>query len=294
MTKWSALGELETCHSGAGWTRSAPRTTLGTVKTTERDQSKAAFDLLWGAHRSGRTIASLPEDVRPRTRAEGYAVQRHLEDHTSEVVGWKIAATSKAGQEHICVDGPLAGRVLAERVVGDGGTIALTGNSMCLIEQEFAFRMSTTVLPRDTAYSMDEVLEHAGELLLSLEVPSSRFQDVTAVGAAQIIADNACASDLVVAPAADQDWKGADLAGHEVRATSSSGSVHEGIGNRVLGDPKAALAWLVNELSGHGITLHAGQLVTTGTCIAPMPIAAGETVTGDYGALGRISITFTE
>ena len=39
--------------------------------------------------------------------------------------GWKIAATSRAGQQHINVDGPLAGRLLADRAFESGCRIAL-------------------------------------------------------------------------------------------------------------------------------------------------------------------------
>jgi 2-keto-4-pentenoate hydratase len=62
-----------------------------------------------------------------------------------------------------------------------------------------------------------------------------------------------------------------------------------GRGGNVLGDPRAALAWLVNELSGLGITLGAGQVVTTGTCIVPPAIAPGDRFDADFGALGRVA-----
>ena len=54
----------------------------------------------------------------------------------------------------------------------------------------------------------------------------------------------------------------------------------------MLGDPGVALAWLVNELSGPGITLKAGEVVTTGTCLVPLPIQPGVDVRADFGALG--------
>ena len=57
----------------------------------------------------------------------------------------------------------------------------------------------------------------------------------------------------------------------------------------VLGDPRMALAWLVNELSGLGITLKATEVVTTGTCLVPLPIAPGIEVRADFGALGKVS-----
>jgi 2-keto-4-pentenoate hydratase len=60
----------------------------------------------------------------------------------------------------------------------------------------------------------------------------------------------------------------------------------------VLGDPRVALVWLVNELSLHGVTLRAGEVVTTGTCIKTLEIAPGDVLTGDFGVLGRVSATF--
>ena len=52
-----------------------------------------------------------------------------------------------------------------------------------------------------------------------------------------------------------------------------------------------ALAWLVNELSGLGLTLAAGAVVTTGTCLTPLPIEPGDGVVADFGQLGRVTAT---
>ena len=77
-----------------------------------------------------------------------------------------------------------------------------------------------------------------------------------------------------------------------MRIVGRGGVAHVGLGANVLGDPRAALTWLVNELSGLGIVIAAGQVVTTGTCATPLPVAAGDTVTADFGALGRVSLCF--
>ena len=46
------------------------------------------------------------------------------------MVGWKIAATSAAGQAHIRVNGPLAGRLLSGQIDAEGATLSLDGNRM--------------------------------------------------------------------------------------------------------------------------------------------------------------------
>lgn len=58
----------------------------------------------------------------------------------------------------------------------------------------------------------------------------------------------------------------------------------------MLGDHRAALQWLANELSQLGIPLAAGQIVTTGTCVIPMAISPGDEIVGDFGALGTVSV----
>ena len=69
--------------------------------------------------------------------------------------------------------------------------------------------------------------------------------------------------------------------------------VAAGIGADVLGDPCEAMVWLANELRARGLGLLAGDLVITGACTPPHPIAAGDAMTGDFGALGRVEVAFS-
>src|SRR5690348_4265612 len=151
-----------------------------------------ASNLLWEHWTGGRRLAQIPEPIRPSSRADGYAVQATLEGRSgAPLFGWKIAATSIAGQRHINVDGPLAGRLLAEKVVPDGSTISLAGNQMRVAELELAFRMGRDLAPRAKPYTVDEVMAAVATLHPAIEIPDSRYDDFCAVGAAQLIADNA-------------------------------------------------------------------------------------------------------
>jgi 2-keto-4-pentenoate hydratase len=248
-----------------------------------------AADLLFAAWQEGRRLRELPEPVRPRTRAEGYAIQATLEARSPfPLFGWKIAATSKVGQAHINVDGPLAGRLLRERVRDDGGLVPFGANHMRVAEAEFAFRMARDLPARPAPYAMEEVMAAAGTLHPAIEVPDSRFDDFTSVGAPQLVADNACAHYFVLGPAAPGSWRDVDLAAHPVVGRIDGRLQREGCGANVLGDPRMALTWLVNELSGLGLTLRAGEVVTTGTCLVPLEIAPGDHMRADFGPLGSV------
>jgi 2-keto-4-pentenoate hydratase len=256
------------------------------------DKQQAACDLLYRHWQDGTRLENLPPDLRPATRAEAYAVQGCIETYTDQpLYGWKIAATSAAGQKHIGVDGPLAGRLLAERVIADGGVCLLGSNLMKVAEVEFAFRMGRDLAPRPEPYTQAEVMDAVATLHPAIEIPDSRYEHFETVGLAQLVADNACAHRFVLGPAAPEGWRGLDLAAHPGRALKNGAVAGEGIGSNVLGGPVTALTWLANELAQHGLTLAAGQVVTTGTCLVPLPIAAGDQIEGDLGSVGRVSVS---
>ena len=78
------------------------------------DTAREAAALLWRHRCAGTVLHELPLALRPNTHAEGHAIQAELSGVAGRsVVGWKVAATSQAGQAHINVGGPLAGRILA-------------------------------------------------------------------------------------------------------------------------------------------------------------------------------------
>lgn len=258
-----------------------------------------AAQLLWQHRCAGTKLDALPAAWRPADAAAGHAIQACLPAVAgSGVAGWKIAATSSAGQAHIGVAGPLAGRLLANSVAGDGASWALAGNGMRVAEPEFVFLFGRDLPARDQPYPLEEVLAAVAALHTGIEVPDSRFADFVQAGEAQLLADDACAHQFVLGPAAACDWRALDLRHHAVRATVHNGGVQrlaaDGSGAAVLGDPRVALAWLVNDLRQRGIGLLAGQCVTTGTCMPPLPVQPGDRVHADFGVLGQVSAVFTD
>jgi 2-keto-4-pentenoate hydratase len=258
--------------------------------------AQEAARMLWNCRVSGTAIEALPEALRPRDAAAGHAVQAALPAVAGQrVVGWKIAATSAAGQAHIQVDGPLPGRILEDFIHTMGATLTLAGNRMRVVEPEFAFRLGADLPPRAAPYTAPEVLAATASLHPAFELPDSRFADFARAGKAQLIADDACCGRFAFGPAAPEAWRTTDLADHRVQATvqGAQGSVRyirEGQGRALLGDPRTALTWLANELSALGIGLRAGDWASCGTCMVPLEVVPGDRVRADYGDFGRIEI----
>jgi 2-keto-4-pentenoate hydratase len=259
---------------------------------TEAAAAEAAA-ILWRHWRQSTHLDELPEHCRPATRAEGYAIQAEVARRSGYApIGWKIAATSAAGQRHINVDGPLAGRLLSGRQLPEGAVVPLDGNVMNVAEAEFAFRMGRTLAQRHDPYDVGEVLDAVESLHPAIEVPDSRYADFVRVGGPQLIADTACACWFLIGGAAPPVWRERDLVAHEVAAYRNGALAARGQGANVLGDPRLALTWIANELRLLGGGLREGEVVMTGTCIAPLPVARGDRVRMDFGELGTIDAVF--
>jgi 2-keto-4-pentenoate hydratase len=254
----------------------------------DENRARHTADALWAAWTSGERIGELPDDARPRDDAEGFAAQLAIGRHAGRTYGWKIAATTAAGQAHIGVSGPLPGP-LFERFRHDPDDVLPSDDMhMRVVEAEFAYLMGADVAP---GAGRDEILAAVDGLHLAVEVPDSRFTRFEVVGAPQLIADCACASRFVCGPEVP-GWAEHDLATWETAVWINGERAATGSGGNVLGDPRNALVWLAEDLRRHGRALRAGELVTTGTTTAPVPVGPGDEVRADFGELGEVEFRF--
>lgn len=253
-----------------------------------------AAHLILQCWQSGTTIDALDSVCHPGSPEEGYAIQSALADLRNEpVVGWKIAATSAAGRAHIHVDQPLAGRLYQSIVLSDGALVPLESSRMGVAEAEIVLMLGRDLPSRGTPYLENDVAEAIESVHPGLEIPDSRFTDFTKVGAACLIADNACARHFVLGPAASTPIDLSQLAGQHTALLVNDQQVTSGQGQDALGGPLSALCWIANKLNDLGLGLRAGQFVTTGVTGSPSPIRRGDKVVADLGSLGIVSATVT-
>ena len=99
-------------------------------------------EALAAAWRSGGRIPLPAAEEAPRSRAEAYAVQdRMAELIGGEVVGWKVGATVRAVQLFEGHDGPLPGRIFADRCFDGSGDISSRLVRGGKVECELAVRL---------------------------------------------------------------------------------------------------------------------------------------------------------
>ena len=261
---------------------------LGNAWREVMDKYKEAADLLMNCVGEGSAIMQLPNTLIPSTLKEAYTVQTYIETPDNPRVGWKLAATSIAGQKHIGVSGPIVGRITSKMSLSLGQFVSTKANNMMVAEPEFVFVFNRRIEPRDRSYTKAEAMELISELKLGLEFPNSRFIKFETAGELSLIADNACAHEFMLGPTAPEIWRNLELSEHKVVGWIETKSKFEGVGSNVLGGPVNALLWFLNEASKRKFVIREGDFVTTGTTTKPMPFEIGDKIIGDFGELGEI------
>lgn len=229
------------------------------------------------------------------TVADAYAVQRALVAlHTGAgrtVTGRKIGLTSLAMQQQLGVDSPDFGVLLDSHTWTDGAALSMDGLHAILprLEGEIAFVLSR---PLGSGTTAADVLAATESVLPVFEVIDSRVRDWR-IGLVDTVSDNASCLGGVLGTPVPLDAVG-PLPNVTMTFTKDGGTVQEGSGDAVMGDPAEAVAWLANELGRHGDELPAGQPILSGSLTAAVPAEPGRYV-ADFGPrLGAVSVEISE
>lgn len=237
------------------------------------------------------TVDETDVDV-PASAKDAYLVQDELAHLVSaDSIGWKIGATSDVAQERLGLKAPIAGRVFADTLLTNGGSVEATAfHHRPGIECEIAFTLRTAMGPEGGQVSPDEARALVGSVHPALELVGTRYAGGFDVAPGLLVADGSAHTALVMGDPVAPDEAG-DLPAAMCRLVVDGEHVAEGPGSSVLGDPYVALAWLCNHLRGRGLGLEVGSVITTGTCTGIVPSGPNQQIVNDVGPLGRVSIS---
>jgi 2-keto-4-pentenoate hydratase len=258
--------------------------------TLDAAQASALSEAIYDARRTRVPIPPITEGRAGLTLEDAYLVQqgvvrRYLDDG-DRIVGYKLGLTSRPMQEMLGVGSPDFAPVMASHVHTDGAAVRAADYIAPRLEAEIALVLGEELAGPDCT-PLDVVRATSG-VVAALELVDSRIADwkITLV---DTVADMASSGAIVVSgrpvPVDEVDLRLLGMAftrGGQVIAT--------GAGAAALGDPAAAVAWLVRTLHPFGAVLPAGALVMTGALHAAVPIAPGETYRAEFDHLGPVTV----
>lgn len=209
------------------------------------------------------------------------------------IIGWKIGLTSKAMQDALGIDTPDSGVLYDDMLFQTGDTVPAGRFIQPRIEAEIAFVMKA---PLDGEITREDVLAATDYVCPSIEILDTRIHRVdSATGKARIItdtvSDNAANAGIVLG-AERHDPTITDLRWAGAIVKKNNQVVATGLGAAVLDDPVTGLVWLARRMSQYGQRIEAGQVVLSGSFIAPIECPSGTEITADFGTFGRVDISF--
>jgi 2-oxo-hept-3-ene-1,7-dioate hydratase len=257
---------------------------------SEAERNQAA-DILMEAQRTRKQAVQLSTTWPGITIEDAYAistiVHRRRLAAGRKLIGHKVGLTSKAMQRSSNIDEPDFGYLHDDMIVPDGAKLAHADFCRPRVEVELAFVLGRRLM--GPGVRLTDVLAATDYVVPALEIVDARVQDPRKIF--DTVADNGAAAGIVmggrpVRPLdVDLRWIGGIMyKNSEIEET--------GLAAGVLGHPAMGVAWLANKIGAMGTPLEAGHVVLAGSFTRVVFAAKGDTVHGDFGPLGGISVQF--
>jgi 2-oxo-hept-3-ene-1,7-dioate hydratase len=250
-----------------------------------------AVDILMNAERDRRQ-ATLLTDTFPAIEIEdSYAISTAVVERKmaagARLIGHKVGLTSKAMQASSRINEPDYGYLLDSMMIAEGAKVPHANYCLPRVEVELAFILGQDL--QGPGVGLVDVLRATEYVVPALEIVDARLVDTRKIQ--DTIADNAAAAGLVLGgrPVRPMDVDLRWVAGLMYR---NSELEETGVAAGVLGHPALGVAWLANKLGQHGVGLKTGHVVLAGSFTRVVYARKGDTLFGDFGPLGSVSVQF--
>jgi 2-keto-4-pentenoate hydratase len=183
-------------------------------------------------------------------------------------VGWKVGFNLPALWPQLGIDAPVAGYLTSSTVVEPGSAVSLEGWTRPVLEPEIAI----TVGEDGGVAALAPAIE-----VIDADLP---FEDVEAILARNIFHRAVAFGAPAPRPSLD---------GFACRVTRNGEEA--GVADATE-DPGQTVARVAEFLAAHGAQLRPGDRIIAGTLTPPLPVAPGDEIGVDLGALGTIALRF--
>ena len=207
--------------------------------------------------------------------------------HSHDVEGFSLAATSPRSARLLSCKEPVCGPLFRRSHVRSGGVLRVTPTMIGVGAQvAFTFGVSypSTI---DEPLSVSSLSEAIFCCRIGLHIPARRVS--AAANAWMATADFGLAGVYVEGPSI-KHWRERIAPEREALVRIDGRILQRGHLGDVMGGPLNALLWLSQILRRQGRVIDAGAIVTTGSCTGLLQLVPNQTIVGDFGELGAVSV----
>lgn len=244
-----------------------------------------AASLLLQARADGKPLEDFPENLRPTTIVEAYAIQDAVNRQLGRIGGWKVSPMRGTAA-------PNCAPIGAALIHASPARLSLAILPGAEVEAEIAVTLGHDLPPRATPYEAEEMRAAIASVHPALEVVQSRFRDRKAVPQPSVVADSQGNAALVLGPGL-RGWHSLELGSVAVGLWIGSTEVAAVEGGFDTANVLASLAWLANHAALRTGGLKQGDVVLTGARAGPKPVGQAPTaVLAEAAGLGQVEIVF--
>ncbi|MDB5579623.1 MAG: 2-oxo-3-hexenedioate decarboxylase/2-keto-4-pentenoate hydratase [Bradyrhizobium sp.] len=253
--------------------------------------ARRAAETLLAAHTANAQFKTLGPPDRPASVADAYDIQQRfvtlLRGAHGDAVGYKVGLTSAAMQTFCGIDHPIAGVVLARRVLRSGARVRRADYGRLGLEFEIAVRLKSDVPATGTPLTAEAIAPHIDGVCAAIEVIDDRSADYASLDVLSLVADNSWNAGIVLSEFSEI-WP--DLGAVPGRASKEGVAIGEGHGRDILGHPFNSVAWLATQLAARGVGLKAGEVVMTGAVMKTIFPEADASYRFELEGIGSVEV----
>lgn len=240
--------------------------------------------------RLGRVPIDPPSKTWPALDDDAaFAVQKvgvdiAVNQHGDRLVGYRLGNIAKVMQDAFGLDKPDYGFLLASGFAYEGTTLKLDQFIKPYVELEPAFVLKGRLKgPNVTVVDVINAIDYA---VPAIEIIDSRVKN-WAIGLSDTLADNGSTGAVIIGgtPRRLTELNLSDTRGF---LNFNGREVMDGNTKNVLGNPLAAVAWLINRLAAYDVEFLPGQFILPGSCLQAVPMVEPGHWTCTFEGFGTI------
>jgi 2-oxo-3-hexenedioate decarboxylase len=207
------------------------------------------------------------------------AARRELIAAGAHPIGWKVGFSSASAMARLGTSTPLIGFLTDASLVAAGSTFSVSGWSQPMVEPEVAVRMGDEVRSGSNLGEVQRAIASVGPAieLVDLDPPPTDVEEICAC--------NIYHRGVVLGAARPGAW----LAGATARVLiDDDAAAHTEDPQEFPGEAVRLVAQVADILNALGERLGSGDVVITGSVVAPLAIRPGSTVRYELDPMGAL------
>lgn len=216
---------------------------------------------------------------------EAYTNQKRFveeEKKTRNISGYKAAVATKAAQQNLGLNAPLAGILFADGELKNKSIISLENFAYAKIETEIGFRLNDTITAPTNSES---IKQYVSEIMPAFEIPD--MTDGNDIPIPQMIANNTYSSHYLLGEV--KLPKNVDPNACKVELFHNNCLISSAKGSDAMDNQWEALSAAINLSLEHGFIPQNGNVVITGALGKILKMEKG-IYTANYGMLGKLHL----